>query len=40
MLRYVRPEGRRAALLSALIAATIALQLLNPQIIRGFIDSL
>jgi ATP-binding cassette subfamily B protein len=38
MLRYVRPEGRRAALLSALIAATIALQLLNPQIIRGFID--
>ena len=38
MLRYIRPEWRRAALLSALIAVTIGLQLLNPQIIRGFID--
>jgi ATP-binding cassette, subfamily B, bacterial len=38
MLRYMRPESRRAGLLSLLIAATIATQLLNPQIVRGFID--
>lgn len=38
LVRYLRPEGWRAALLAALIAITIALQLLNPQIVRVFID--
>jgi ATP-binding cassette subfamily B protein len=38
LLRYLRPERRRAALLSALIAVTIGLQLINPQIVRAFLD--
>ena len=36
---YVRPEWRRVALLTALIFTTLGLQLVNPQIIRYFIDS-
>lgn len=37
-LRYVRPLRRRLALLGLLILASIGLQLVNPQIIRYFID--
>ncbi len=39
LLRYLRPQWRRSALLGALLLAGIALQLLNPQILRGFIDT-
>ena len=36
---YVGPEWRRAVLLAVLMFATIGLQLLNPQLLRRFIDS-
>jgi len=36
--RYLRPQGRRVALLAALIFGGIGLQLLSPQIVRAFID--
>ena len=39
LLRYLRPQGRRIALLGALLLATTGLQLLNPQIVRVFIDT-
>lgn len=35
---YLRPFWRRAVVLAVLVLATIALQLLNPQILRWFID--
>jgi ATP-binding cassette, subfamily B, bacterial len=38
-LRYVRPLRRQLALLALLIFGSIGLQLVNPQIIRYFIDS-
>jgi ATP-binding cassette, subfamily B, bacterial len=38
-LRYSRPLRRQSALLALLILASIALQLVNPQIIRYFIDA-
>jgi ATP-binding cassette subfamily B protein len=38
-LRYVGPEWRRAVLLTVLLLITIGLQLLNPQLLRRFIDS-
>jgi ATP-binding cassette, subfamily B, bacterial len=37
--RYVGPEWRRALLLAVLLLATIGLSLLNPQLLRRFIDS-
>ena len=37
--RYVAPEWRRLALLGLLIAASIGLQLVAPQLLRQFIDS-
>src|SRR3954470_7716296 len=37
-VRYVGPEWRRALLLAALLLTGIALQLLNPQLLRAFID--
>ena len=37
--RYVGPEWRRASLLAVLLLATIGLSLLNPQLLRRFIDS-
>ena len=37
--RYVAPQWRRTALLTALILASIGLQLLGPQLLRAFIDS-
>ena len=38
-LRYVGPHRRRALLLSVLLLSNIGLQLLNPQLLRAFIDS-
>jgi len=35
---YLEPHRRQAALLAAVLGSTIALQLLNPQFIRAFID--
>ncbi len=35
---YLRPQGRRIALLALLIGAKIVLRLLNPQIMRAFLD--
>lgn len=39
LIRYLRPLWAKTALLALLIFATIALQLINPQIIRYFIDT-
>ena len=36
--RYLRPQWPRAVLLAALLCAAIGLELLAPQILRGFID--
>jgi ATP-binding cassette, subfamily B, bacterial len=36
---YLGPQWRRAALLAVLLFGSIALQLLNPQVIRYFIDT-
>ncbi|MDQ2950758.1 MAG: ABC transporter ATP-binding protein/permease [Chloroflexota bacterium] len=38
-LRYVGPHWRRALLLGVLLLSNIGLQLLNPQLLRAFIDS-
>ena len=35
---YLRPQGRRVALLALLLVLTIACELVNPQILRYFID--
>src|SRR5690348_10895219 len=35
---YLRPQGRRVALLGVLLAAGLALELANPWILRDFID--
>ena len=34
---YLRPQGRRVAVLAALLLTSIALELTNPQILRFFI---
>ncbi len=39
LVAYLRPHKARAILLATLLFASIGLQLLNPQILRGFIDS-
>ncbi len=36
---YLRPQRARVALLAALLTASVALQLISPQIIRYFIDA-
>src|SRR3712207_5171716 len=36
---YLRPQRSRVVLLAILVGGSIALQLLNPQILRSFIDS-
>lgn len=36
---YLKPEWRKVTLLTVLVLSTIGLQLLNPQIIRYFIDT-
>lgn len=38
LVRYVRPYWRSALSLAAVLFSSIALQLINPQIVRGFID--
>ena len=35
---YLRPQGRRIAFLALLVGAKIVLRLLNPQIMRAFLD--
>ncbi len=39
LTKYVRPQWRRASLMVVLLLIGIALQLLNPQILRYFIDA-
>lgn len=39
LLTYLRPQRSRVALLCVLLLASIGLQLLNPQILRSFIDA-
>ena len=39
LLRYLRPQRKRVALLSVLLIGSIILRIANPQIIRVFIDS-
>jgi ATP-binding cassette subfamily B protein/ATP-binding cassette subfamily C protein len=39
LVAYLRPQWPSVAGLALLLSITIALQLLNPQILRGFIDS-
>jgi ABC-type multidrug transport system fused ATPase/permease subunit len=39
LARYLAPQAGRAAILSVLLCASIALQLINPQIISAFIDA-
>ncbi len=39
LARHIQPQRGRFALLCALMLANIGLQVLNPQIMRGFIDS-
>ena len=39
LVRYLRPHRPRVALLAALLLSSIGLQLLNPQILRYFIDT-
>jgi ABC-type multidrug transport system fused ATPase/permease subunit len=36
---YLRPQSRRVLILAGLLFASIGLQLLNPQILRSFIDT-
>src|SRR5690348_1372076 len=36
---YLRPQRRRVALLAGLLLGGIGLELLNPQILRSFIDT-
>jgi len=37
--RHIRPQRRRFTLLTLFLFCSIGLRILNPQIIRGFIDS-
>lgn len=39
LAKYIRPQKRRFFLLSALLLSSIGLQLVNPQIMRYFIDA-
>jgi len=39
LVDYLRPQWRMAALLAVLLFSGIGLQLINPQIVRSFIDS-
>ncbi len=39
LAKYIRPHWRKVVILSILLLVNIALQLLNPQILRRFIDS-
>jgi ABC-type multidrug transport system fused ATPase/permease subunit len=39
LYRYLRPQWKISLILAVLLLGNIALQLINPQIIRGFIDA-
>ena len=39
LAKYLKPHWRKVALLGFLLAANIGLQLINPQLVRRFIDS-
>jgi hypothetical protein len=39
LARYIRPQIGRFSLLAALLFSSIAMQLINPQIMRYFIDA-
>src|SRR5947209_8079509 len=39
LVSYLKPQWRRAALLATLVFSSIGLQLVNPQVIRFFIDA-
>jgi ABC-type multidrug transport system fused ATPase/permease subunit len=39
LLKYLKPQSRRVALLAVLLLGSIALQLTSPQILRAFIDA-
>jgi ABC-type multidrug transport system fused ATPase/permease subunit len=39
LVNYLKPQFRRALLMSALLLGGIALQLINPQLLRYFIDT-
>lgn len=39
LIKYLKPQKRKVILLSALLLMQIGLQLLNPQLLRRFIDS-
>ena len=39
LLQYLRPQWRRVLLLSLLLLISVGLQLVNPQILRYFIDT-
>ena len=39
LITYLRPQGRRVAILAALLLTSIALQIANPQLLRFFIDT-
>lgn len=38
LIKYLRPQSPTVALLSALLLGSIGLQLVNPQIMRSFLD--
>src|SRR5687768_4068969 len=40
LIKYLKPQGRRVTVLSVLLFISIGLQLVNPQILRAFIDTL
>jgi len=39
LLKYLRPQGALVAVLAAVLFSSIALQLINPQILKRFIDT-
>jgi ATP-binding cassette subfamily B protein len=39
MFNYLRPQGGRVALLATLLLGSIGLQLVNPQVLRAFLDA-
>jgi ABC-type multidrug transport system fused ATPase/permease subunit len=39
LVTYLKPQWQRAGLMAVLLLASIGLQLVNPQILRSFIDA-